>query len=151
VRLVRAAWILVMGGMLNSQAQTPTPAQTQAQSAPSASSGPTVEQTITFINDAFDKQGNFYAQVDSGPVLLASQKVTLESPCILVYVATQSSPDRQGVNQTQHHSIRVSLDDDPRGVTVEKLNNWYSIQVDEPVVNSDGTHHKEVKYLERIS
>jgi hypothetical protein len=69
---------------LHTQAQTPTPTQPQAQatpSAPPATSGPTMEQTIAFINEAFANQG----AIADPKATFTDQRVTLIAPCVLRY------------------------------------------------------------------
>jgi hypothetical protein len=121
MNFTRWATVAILAAMLHLHAQTPTPIPTQS-SAPA--SGPTMEQTIAFINDAFIKEGI----ISMGTVQETSQSADLESPCLLAYHTTQRTI-RSGETVTLN-MWKIDLEkDDPLTLKIIQFDTYYGIQI----------------------
>jgi hypothetical protein len=127
----RLVAILILAATLRLNAQTPIPATPPAQPAPPAS-GPTMEQTIAFINDAFTKQGVVFWDNNKQ----TGQSAHLESPCVLAYSSTQYI---NGIGEP------ITLDwwkidlekDDPRNLKIDQHSTYYVIQINRSAYSDD--------------
>ena len=122
--------VAILAAMLNLHAQTPTPIPTQS-SAPV--SGPTMEQTIGFINDAFAQHGHFQVDYDPDWLIIFNkvlwQKLSQTAPCELLYESSDGIQVRKRedwtpeapVSFTDSQKIRLN-EVDPRALSVVQAN-----------------------------
>jgi hypothetical protein len=98
--------------LLSAQAQTPVPP-------PPPAAGPTMEQTIAFINEAFASLGSYTKMHHKPPYLIIhSQRAYLEQPCLLRYEMRNSY--KTSDIETDTFGVRMNLAD-PRTVEVISL------------------------------
>jgi len=120
MNFTRWTTVAIFAAMLHLQAQTPTPTQ-----APAPTTGPTMEQTIAFINDAYVKQDDVRYQVSTkADEEFKEQALVSEGPCNIRYEYRISHFDsmKSQPYYTSLWSQRLFLDQaDPRTIaTVPK-------------------------------
>jgi hypothetical protein len=103
-----------------------------------------MEQTITFLNEAFAKQGNIL--IKGGTHLVANQKVKFTSPCDLEYINDQANADES--KRVSGFWLVLDLDtDDPRMITVGDNGGWYNITADHREEDGERNHTVSTTFL----
>jgi hypothetical protein len=108
--------VIILFLVVNASAQTAAPAQ---------STGPTLEETVAFLNEAFQREGRAF-QIDSDTYLkVTNQKVVQQAPCVLTYSYQSEHQNSLGIERLAVQ-YRISLDRlDPMSVSQDHPMSYY--------------------------
>ncbi|MDR3751268.1 MAG: hypothetical protein P4K94_07245 [Terracidiphilus sp.] len=118
---LRWAAIVAITAALHLHAQTRTPIPTQS---PAPAAGPTMEQTIAFINDIFGGQG----MVSGDDVDISNQSIKLIRPCVLTY----EEKYRVGGDPFKYESPIDLEKADPLSLKVTSEHGFWRLTVEQP-------------------
>ena len=132
--------VAILAAMLHLHAQTSAPTQS-----PAPAAAPTMDQTVEFNNGIFNGTGSFSSQ---GGSEVLSQRVTVDSSCILLYQETWriegESPLGKGIAQVYLGKAN------PMSLQVAHIEDTWHITVEQPGSHShyDQNHKLNPSYID---